>query len=55
MGPEGGDGGGVIVAQGTPEDVIKSGAGHTARFLKDVMKRRPAAVQKKTRKGIAAE
>ena len=55
MGPEGGDGGGMIVAQGTPEDVIKSGAGHTARFLKDVMKRRPAAVHKKTRRGIAAE
>ena len=55
MGPEGGDGGGMIVAQGTPEDVIKSGAGHTARFLKDVMKRRPAAVHKKSRQGIAAE
>ena len=55
MGPEGGDGGGMIVAQGAPEDVIKSGAGHTARFLKDVMKRRPAAVHKKSRRGIAAE
>jgi excinuclease ABC subunit A len=55
MGPEGGDGGGEIVAQGTPEDVIKSGAGHTARFLKDVMTRRPAALHKSKRSGIAAE
>ena len=55
MGPEGGDGGGEIVAQGTPEDVIKSGAGHTARFLKDVMTRRPAAAHKSKRAGIAAE
>jgi excinuclease ABC subunit A len=55
MGPEGGDGGGMIVAQGTPEDVIQSGAGHTARFLKDVMKRRPAALQKKGQREIAAE
>ena len=55
MGPEGGNGGGEIVAQGTPEDVIKSGVGHTARFLKDVMTRRPAALHKSKRSGIAAE
>jgi excinuclease ABC subunit A len=33
MGPEGGEGGGRIVAHGTPEEVAASGRGHTARFL----------------------
>lgn len=41
LGPEGGDGGGEIVAQGTPEDVVRIGKGHTARFLKEVLERRP--------------
>lgn len=41
MGPEGGDGGGEIVAQGTPEDIVRIGKGHTARFLKEVLERRP--------------
>ena len=33
LGPEGGDGGGEIVAQGTPEDVAKAKGSHTGRFL----------------------
>ena len=33
IGPEGGAGGGSIVAQGTPEQVAKAGKGHTGRFL----------------------
>ncbi|HEY2133685.1 MAG TPA: excinuclease ABC subunit UvrA [Acetobacteraceae bacterium] len=33
LGPEGGDGGGRIVAQGTPEDVAASPESHTGRFL----------------------
>lgn len=41
MGPEGGDGGGEVVAQGTPEDVVQIGKGHTARFLREVLERRP--------------
>ena len=41
MGPEGGDGGGEVVAQGTPEDIVRIGKGHTARFLKEVLERRP--------------
>ena len=41
MGPEGGDGGGQIVAQGTPEDICKVSASYTGRFLKDVLARRP--------------
>jgi excinuclease ABC subunit A len=41
MGPEGGSGGGQIVAQGTPEDIAESKASHTGRFLKEVLERRP--------------
>jgi excinuclease ABC subunit A len=41
MGPEGGDGGGTIVAQGTPEDVVKVKESYTGRFLKEVLERRP--------------
>ncbi|HZW47484.1 MAG TPA: excinuclease ABC subunit UvrA, partial [Microvirga sp.] len=41
MGPEGGNGGGRIVAEGTPEDIAKSKESHTGRFLKEVLERRP--------------
>jgi excinuclease ABC subunit A len=41
LGPEGGDGGGTIVASGTPEDIVKAPASHTGRFLKEVLARRP--------------
>ena len=37
LGPEGGSGGGTIVAQGTPEDVVKVKASHTGRFLKPLL------------------
>lgn len=35
MGPDGGRGGGSVVATGTPEKVVKQGKGYTARFLKE--------------------
>ncbi|MFN3892617.1 MAG: excinuclease ABC subunit UvrA [Beijerinckiaceae bacterium] len=56
LGPEGGDGGGEIVAAGTPEDIVKNPRSHTGRFLKEVLARRPAPVEEKpTRvKGRAA-
>jgi excinuclease ABC subunit A len=41
MGPEGGDGGGAVVAEGTPEDIARSDASHTGRFLREVLERRP--------------
>ncbi|MFL5206993.1 MAG: excinuclease ABC subunit UvrA, partial [Microvirga sp.] len=41
MGPEGGSGGGQIVAQGTPEDIAEAKASHTGRFMKEVLQRRP--------------
>jgi excinuclease ABC subunit A len=34
LGPEGGEGGGTIIAKGTPEQVVKKGIGHTAEYLK---------------------
>ena len=33
MGPEGGAGGGTVVAQGTPEEVAANDASHTGRYL----------------------
>lgn len=38
LGPEGGQGGGEIIAQGTPEDVCQIEGSHTARFLKPMLK-----------------
>jgi excinuclease ABC subunit A len=38
LGPEGGEGGGRIVAQGTPEDVAKVKGSHTGQFLADVLR-----------------
>ncbi|AIW15162.1 excinuclease ABC subunit UvrA [Vibrio tubiashii] len=38
LGPEGGQGGGEIIAQGTPEDVSLIESSHTARFLKPMLK-----------------
>ncbi|MBX2980833.1 MAG: excinuclease ABC subunit UvrA [Flavobacteriales bacterium] len=35
MGPEGGHGGGTVVARGTPEEVVMMGRGHTWPFLKE--------------------
>jgi excinuclease ABC subunit A len=37
LGPEGGAGGGKIVAAGTPEDVVKVKGSHTGRFLKNLL------------------
>ncbi|EKE6109303.1 excinuclease ABC subunit UvrA [Vibrio cholerae] len=37
LGPEGGQGGGLIIAEGTPEDVAQIEASHTARFLKPLL------------------
>jgi len=39
LGPEGGDGGGEIVAAGTPEDIVKAKRSYTGAFLKPVLDR----------------
>jgi excinuclease ABC subunit A len=38
MGPEGGRGGGTLVAAGTPEEVVAAGKGYTAQFLAEELK-----------------
>jgi excinuclease ABC subunit A len=44
LGPEGGSGGGRIVAQGSPENIVrKSGASHTARILGKFLEERSVA------------
>ncbi|HVY21675.1 MAG TPA: excinuclease ABC subunit UvrA, partial [Bauldia sp.] len=40
LGPEGGDGGGEIVASGTPEDVAKTARSYTGQYLKTLLKTR---------------
>ncbi len=41
LGPEGGDGGGEIVAEGTPEQIAKVKASYTGQFLAKMLARRP--------------
>ena len=41
IGPEGGTGGGEIVAVGPPEQIVKESRSYTGRFLKDLLERRP--------------
>jgi len=38
LGPEGGSGGGLVVAEGTPEDVARVPESHTGRFLAEILK-----------------
>ncbi|ODM42529.1 excinuclease ABC subunit UvrA [Cereibacter johrii] len=45
IGPEGGDGGGKIVAEGTPEEVAKVEASHTGRYLRDMLKPKRLAAE----------
>jgi excinuclease ABC subunit A len=58
MGPEGGSGGGTVVAQGTPEEVAAVEASHTGRFLAEVLAAHPPVEQparpRRARKGAAA-
>lgn len=47
LGPEGGDGGGQIVAEGTPEEVAAVPESHTGRFLAPLLPARPARKRKR--------
>ncbi|MGV8152459.1 MAG: excinuclease ABC subunit UvrA [Candidatus Nanoarchaeia archaeon] len=40
LGPEGGDGGGEIIAQGTPESVAKNPKSYTGKFLKEILEKK---------------
>ncbi|TCH97346.1 excinuclease ABC subunit UvrA [Roseococcus sp. SYP-B2431] len=50
LGPEGGEGGGVIVASGTPEEIVEIPASHTGRFLKPILARHTKVTAKKAKK-----
>jgi excinuclease ABC subunit A len=52
LGPEGGDGGGEIVAWGPPEDIVKAPRSYTGQFLKPVLaKKHDGAVKKSSEEG----
>jgi excinuclease ABC subunit A len=54
LGPEGGDGGGEILAEGTPEALSKVKASYTGHYLREILTRRP--LRKSDTKGtLAAE
>jgi len=38
LGPDGGERGGTVVAAGSPEDIVKVSASHTAAYLKPLLK-----------------
>ena len=50
LGPEGGDGGGELVAQGRPEDIAAEPRSYTGQFLKTLLERRPGV-----KRSVAAE
>jgi excinuclease ABC subunit A len=54
LGPEGGDGGGEIVAAGTPEDIVREKRSYTGQFLKPVLARGSDSAGGRRRKGIEA-
>jgi excinuclease ABC subunit A len=50
LGPEGGDGGGRVVAEGTPEQVAANPLSHTGRFLAPLLQEAPAAPARKRKR-----
>ena len=50
LGPEGGNGGGTVVAEGSPEVVAKIGASHTGRYLAKMLA--PKTVKKSAKKTV---
>jgi excinuclease ABC subunit A len=50
LGPEGGEGGGRVVASGTPEDIAANPESHTGRFLKPILERHAPIAAPKSRK-----
>jgi excinuclease ABC subunit A len=49
LGPEGGAGGGRIIAEGTPEEVAEAAGSYTGRYLK------PALERHESRRGVRAD
>jgi excinuclease ABC subunit A len=55
LGPEGGDGGGEIVASGPPETIAREKRSYTGKFLAPVLARRPARPARPGKGSVAAE
>ncbi|NEW95225.1 excinuclease ABC subunit UvrA [Rhodopseudomonas sp. BR0G17] len=55
LGPEGGDGGGEIVAWGPPEDIVKAPRSYTGKFLKPVLEKKGPTAARKRKTDEAAE
>lgn len=53
LGPEGGNGGGMIVAQGTPEQVVKVDGSYTGKYLKPILERDRARTEQQVK--VAAQ
>ncbi|PWR25865.1 excinuclease ABC subunit UvrA [Zavarzinia aquatilis] len=53
MGPEGGNGGGEVVAEGTPEDVAASPRSHTGRYLSALLAGKPGPKAKSAKRSAA--
>jgi excinuclease ABC subunit A len=51
LGPEGGDGGGEIVAFGPPEDIVKEPRSYTGQFLKPVLAKKLGGSARKRKGG----
>ncbi len=55
MGPEGGEEGGTVIAQGTPEQVAAEPRSHTGEFLAELLTPEPKGAAKKSRGKVAAK
>ncbi len=47
LGPEGGDGGGMVIAEGTPEDIARSANSYTGRYLAPLLERQRSRPRKR--------
>ena len=47
MGPEGGDGGGTVIASGTPEEICSHAESYTGQYLKPCLQRRSGVTPEK--------
>ena len=57
MGPEGGSGGGTVVAEGTPEEIAEVDSSHTGVFLRHMLEggvAKPASRKRTTKKAVSA-
>ena len=54
MGPEGGNAGGTVIAEGTPEQIAKTAKSYTGQFLKPVLARGADSAGGRRRKRIEA-